>query len=132
MHSLLLPIGDDLYAIETAQVREVVAAPTLTPLPTAPSQVLGIFNLRGDIVPVFDLAAILGVGSTDVAPFVVVADTLLGPAGFAATAPAETAELDEAIGASDTPGAVATYAVGRRVVVLVDVSALLVPARVAG
>ena len=41
-------------------VREVVAAPTLTRLVTAPSIVLGLFNLRGEIVALLDTAALLG------------------------------------------------------------------------
>jgi len=45
--ALLLPVGDDLYALPMAWVREVVAAPQLTRLVTAPSVVLGLFNLRG-------------------------------------------------------------------------------------
>ena len=43
-------------------VREVVASPEVALLVTAPPFVLGLFNLRGQIVPLFDTAALLGVG----------------------------------------------------------------------
>jgi chemotaxis signal transduction protein len=131
VEALLLPVGEDLYAVETAAVREVVAAPELATLPTAPSSVLGVFNLRGEIVPVFDLAALLGLGSTRDVPFVAVVDTSLGPAGLALTRVAETALLGEPIAASDTTGTIATYAIGKQLAVLIDVATLLVPANVA-
>ena len=130
MQALLLPVGDDLYAVETALVREVVAAPALTALPTAPSSVLGVFNLRGEIVPVFDLASLLGLGTTPEHSFVAVVDTTLGPAGLALTDVARTAEIGEPIAASDTPGTVATYSIDKQLAVLIDMATLLVPAHV--
>jgi purine-binding chemotaxis protein CheW len=130
VQGLLLPIGEDVYAIETASVREVVAKPDLHLLPTAPTSVLGVFNLRGEIVPVFDLAGLLGLGTTGDAVFVAVVDTSLGPAGLALTGYAETADLGEPIAASDTPGTLATYSIGQQLAVLVDITTLLVPARV--
>jgi purine-binding chemotaxis protein CheW len=99
-------------------------------LPTAPSSVLGVFNLRGEIVPVFDLASLLGLGSTDEVPFVAVIDTSLGPAALALTAAAQTADLGEPISSSDTPGTMATYSIGQQLAVLIDVATLLVPANV--
>ncbi len=44
------------YAIATAQVREVVRFADLTPLPGAPDFLAGTMNLRGQILPVIDLA----------------------------------------------------------------------------
>jgi purine-binding chemotaxis protein CheW len=131
VEALLLPVGDDLYALETAAVREVVAAPELATLPTSPASVLGVFNLRGEIVPVFDLASLLGLGSTRDVPFVAVVDTSLGPAGLALTRVAETAVLGEPIAATETAGTIATYSIGKQLAVLIDVATLLVPATVA-
>jgi purine-binding chemotaxis protein CheW len=130
VEALLLPVGDELYAIETAAVREVVAAPDLAVLPTAPPSVLGVFNLRGEIVPVFDLAALLGLGSVRDTPFVAVVDTSLGPAGLALSRVAETAVLGEPIAATDTAGTIAAYSIGNQLAVLIDVTTLLAPARV--
>ena len=62
MRALLLPVGNDLYAVDMAVAREVVASPEIQPLPTAPATVVGVFNLRGEIVPVFDTAMLLGLG----------------------------------------------------------------------
>lgn len=43
------------YALESACVKEVYSMRELTPLPCAPSFLLGIANLRGLIIPVIDL-----------------------------------------------------------------------------
>jgi len=43
------------YAIESRYVREVCALDSLTPLPCTPAFVLGIVNLRGEILSVIDI-----------------------------------------------------------------------------
>ncbi|MGH8185237.1 MAG: chemotaxis protein CheW [Steroidobacteraceae bacterium] len=48
-------LAHERYAVETHYVQEVHALRELTPLPGTPAFVLGIVNLRGRIVPVFDL-----------------------------------------------------------------------------
>lgn len=48
-------LAHERYAIESAHVREVVPLENLTPLPCTPAFVLGIVNLRGEIVSVIDL-----------------------------------------------------------------------------
>jgi purine-binding chemotaxis protein CheW len=42
------------YAVSLASVREVIRCGDITPVPGAPEDVLGIVNLRGQIVPVLD------------------------------------------------------------------------------
>lgn len=48
-------LAQERYALETRYVQEVHPLRELTPLPGTPPFVLGIVNLRGRIVPVFDL-----------------------------------------------------------------------------
>lgn len=43
------------YAVESRYVREVSYLQNLTPLPCTPAFVLGIVNLRGEIIPVIEL-----------------------------------------------------------------------------
>jgi purine-binding chemotaxis protein CheW len=43
------------YAVESRYVREIYPLETLTPLPCTPSFVLGIVNVRGEILSVIDL-----------------------------------------------------------------------------
>lgn len=42
------------YAVSLGSVREVIRPGDITPVPGAPEDVLGIVNLRGQIVPVLD------------------------------------------------------------------------------
>lgn len=48
-------LAHERYAIESSYVREVYPLENLTPLPCTPAFVLGIVNLRGEIVSVIDL-----------------------------------------------------------------------------
>src|SRR4051794_7476816 len=92
MRALLIPLGSDLYAVDMRAVREVVAAPRATQLPGGPANVLGVFNLRGEIVPLFDTALLLGLPSASRGAFAVVIDSALGPAGLVATDAPESVE----------------------------------------
>ena len=48
--------GRERYCLEVLDVEEVVEWPTVTKVPLAPSFLMGVFNLRGSIVPVIDIA----------------------------------------------------------------------------
>lgn len=48
-------LAHERYAVASAHVREVYSLENLTPLPCTPAFVLGIVNLRGEIVSVIDL-----------------------------------------------------------------------------
>jgi chemotaxis signal transduction protein len=132
MRALLIPVGLDLYAVPMESVREVVAAPRLCSLPTAPAAILGLFNLRGEIVPLFDTAALIGVARLSAWPFAAVLRTALGPAGLGASGLPEAVLLGEPIGPSESHGITGLYAVGRRLAALIDVEALLTTSTVGG
>ncbi|MES2569150.1 MAG: chemotaxis protein CheW [Verrucomicrobiota bacterium] len=55
---LLFHLGAERYALEAAQVAEVVPLLHIKPLPQAPPGVAGVFNHRGAAVPVIDLTAL--------------------------------------------------------------------------
>ena len=131
MRALLLRIGADAYAVRMEQAREVVADPIVTTLPTAPATVLGVCNVRGEIVPVFDTAALLGLGSMTTWSAMAIVDPPLGLAGLATSSTGEAVDLAREVAPADGPGTVAAYALGDgEVAVLVDVEALLSPARI--
>jgi purine-binding chemotaxis protein CheW len=52
--------ADEEYGVDILRVREIKGWPGVTSIPEAPSHVLGIMNLRGDIVPVIDLRTRFG------------------------------------------------------------------------
>jgi len=53
-------LGDEVFAFDIGRVREVVVLDELTPVPAAPPQVIGVANLRGDVLPVVGLERVLG------------------------------------------------------------------------
>jgi len=48
--------GRERYCLAVLDVEEVVDWPTVTRMPLAPAFLLGVFNLRGSIVPIVDIA----------------------------------------------------------------------------
>ena len=56
----------ETYGINVMQVREVLRYSDIAPVPGAPSYVLGIINLRGNVVTVIDTRIRLGLETTEV------------------------------------------------------------------
>ncbi len=50
----------ELFGINVFKVREIMVMPTITAMVNAPAHVLGVANIRGQIIPVIDLPAIVG------------------------------------------------------------------------
>jgi len=48
-------LANDVYAAPVSLVREILKPPRLTPVPRAPTTVLGIVSVRGELVTVIDL-----------------------------------------------------------------------------
>ena len=48
-------VGDDLYAIDIMRIREIVRPLAITPVPKAPAGMVGVIDLRGQVLPLFDL-----------------------------------------------------------------------------
>ncbi|HBT39585.1 MAG: Putative CheW protein [Thermotoga sp. 50_1627] len=58
-------VGSQDMAFDVEYVSIVIEKTDITPVPRAKKNVLGVMNLRGRIVPVIDLAAMLGLSSKD-------------------------------------------------------------------
>jgi purine-binding chemotaxis protein CheW len=54
---LILELDGGRYGVELGCVREVLRAVLITPLPGAPQVIEGIIDVRGEVVPVYDLRA---------------------------------------------------------------------------
>lgn len=61
---LTFTIDDQNYGLDLLTVREIRAWTEVTPLPNTPPFVRGVINLRGAVVPIFDLRVRLGGGVT--------------------------------------------------------------------
>lgn len=57
-------VADEEFAIDIMAVREIKGWTETTTLPNQPEYLLGILNLRGTIVPIFDLRCRFGLGLT--------------------------------------------------------------------
>jgi purine-binding chemotaxis protein CheW len=58
-------LADERYAVEARHVREVLRSGELTPVPGAPEFLVGLVNLRGEILAVVDLRRFLGLGGAE-------------------------------------------------------------------
>ncbi|MBN2365648.1 MAG: purine-binding chemotaxis protein CheW [Calditrichaeota bacterium] len=56
----IVEINGTLFGIEILKSREVFPLPKITPVPNTKSSVVGVFNLRGEIHPLFDISSVLG------------------------------------------------------------------------
>jgi purine-binding chemotaxis protein CheW len=57
------------YAVGILKVKEILQYEQTTRVPSTPRSVRGVINLRGQVVPVVDLASKFGLGETDPTPF---------------------------------------------------------------
>ena len=56
-------IGDEEYAVPILSIQEIIKPFTWTRVPQVPPYVLGVFNLRGAVIPLIDLRAKFGLSS---------------------------------------------------------------------
>lgn len=70
--------GRERFCLSVLDVEEVVEWPNLTRVPLSPTFLMGVFNLRGSIVPVVDIAFTEG-RRPDLSPKHVVVASLRGP-----------------------------------------------------
>ncbi len=66
LQATMFRLGDRLMGIEISAIREINRVGKITPVPDAPAKVRGVINLRGEVVTVLDLRAILGMDATEV------------------------------------------------------------------
>lgn len=59
-------LDDEMYGINVMQVQEVLRVTEIAPVPGAPHYVLGIINLRGNVVTVIDTRTRFGLMMTEV------------------------------------------------------------------
>lgn len=62
---LTLTLGGGFFAIDIHVVREILDYTDITRIPQTPGYMRGVVNVRGNAVPVMDLASKLGLGEVD-------------------------------------------------------------------
>jgi purine-binding chemotaxis protein CheW len=88
-----LRVGKEAYALPIENVTEVAELGDVTIVPGAAHTVLGVLNLRGQVLPVFDLASVLQVPAGSRPPRVVVAEERGRRAGLAVDEVTDVAPL---------------------------------------
>ncbi len=71
-------VGTEEYGVDIMNVREIKGWTPATRLPNAPDYVRGVINLRGTMVPIFDLRARFGGDQTEASPTHVVVIVTVG------------------------------------------------------
>ncbi|OGW10148.1 MAG: hypothetical protein A2W77_04495 [Nitrospinae bacterium RIFCSPLOWO2_12_39_16] len=61
-HLLIFTLNNHRFAVDSLSVREILWLPELTPVEESPQYIVGVFNLRGKILPVMDLSIRFGHG----------------------------------------------------------------------
>jgi purine-binding chemotaxis protein CheW len=62
---LTYKLGDEVFALDIAKVREVLDFTAITRVPRTPEFMRGVINLRGSVVPVVDLRLKFGMTQTE-------------------------------------------------------------------
>ena len=77
-------LGEEVYGIEIALIHEIIRWREITAIPRTASEIEGVINLRGKIVPVLDLRQRLGLPSAERggATRIIVAETLESTVGL--------------------------------------------------
>jgi len=84
----------ELYGINVFKVREIVEMPTLTELAGSSEKVLGVVDVRGEIIPVIDLAAVTGCVSRGKSRILLVTEFARTTQGFAVEEVDDIVRLD--------------------------------------
>lgn len=66
-HLATFHLGREEYGVEVRLVQEIIRVPSITQVPRAPERLRGVVNLRGRVIPVFDLKRTLGLGEVELA-----------------------------------------------------------------
>jgi purine-binding chemotaxis protein CheW len=87
-------LGGELYGCDIRLVEEVVTRRQVHPLPDVPAHLLGVLLLRGEMVPVMDVAPALGLAlRTEKAPAILVIGVGEARLGVAAEQVSEVLEV---------------------------------------
>jgi len=62
---LTFKLGEENYAVDVANIREILDCTTITRVPRAPEFMRGVINLRGSVVPVVDMRLKFGMSRSE-------------------------------------------------------------------
>jgi purine-binding chemotaxis protein CheW len=117
-------VGGEQYALGVAHVHEVVDLGELSAIPGSADNLLGLLNLRGEIVPAFDLASILQIDSDAHPRRLLITQRDGQRAALAVDEVLDVAPLDGAMQESDSPHLLASMVLDGAMVGMLSVDGL--------
>jgi chemotaxis signal transduction protein len=125
MRVLVIAVNAAFFAVPMATVHQVLRHPMVTRVPMSPNGLIGVVNVRGEIVPLLDTGVLTGTGGLSDPPFAVLVSGEKDMVALAAEELPIAADFDEPVGPGTQPGELAVYSNGGRLVVLVDIEELV-------
>jgi chemotaxis signal transduction protein len=119
-----LRLGNESYALPVEHVLEVAELGEVTPVPGAQRAVLGVRNLRGQILPIVDLATVFGIAGSGRPQRVLVAESNGQRAGFAIDEVSDIEQLPDAVDETESDLLVGAALTNDELVGVVDVGRL--------
>lgn len=120
---LSIRVGQEPLALRVADVSSIRLAGEIVPLPGAPAEILGLAGIRGRVLPVYDLGALLGRGAGTGARWLAITgapSVALAFAAFEGQLLAPEASVVPAAGSDRMVRAVATISGAARAVIDLD------------
>jgi purine-binding chemotaxis protein CheW len=89
-------VGEEDFAFPVENVSGVIRWQSVTPLPNVAPHILGLANLRGQTMPIADIAILIGMETTKKRQerFIMVTQTHLGQVGFLVDSVSEVLDLE--------------------------------------
>ncbi len=84
----------ELFGINVFKIREILVMPTITAIANAPPNILGVANIRGQVITVIDLPRIVGCTTRKGTPILLVTEYARSTQAFAIEEVNEIARLD--------------------------------------
>lgn len=119
-----LRVGSETYALPVENVIEVAELGHISPVPGTSPAVLGVRNLRGFVLPVYDLAAVFGIARDRPPERLVVAEESGRRAGLAIDEVTDVGPLPEVSEDSDSRFLVGSALAEDALIGVVDVASV--------
>lgn len=119
-----LRVGGESYAFPVEHVLEVAELGEVTPVPGSQHAILGVRNLRGQILPIVDLATIFGIRGSGQPRCVLVAESSGQRAGFAIDDVSDIERLPDSIDETESDLLFGSALTSDELVGVVDVARL--------
>src|SRR3977135_4326616 len=93
-----MAVNAAFFAVPMSTVHQVLRHPLVTRVPLSPSGLLGVVNVRGDIVPLIDTGVLTGTGALNEPPFAVLVSGEKDMVALAAEELPIAADFEEPVG----------------------------------